>query len=129
MSTLANEALYETCFDESFDEYMRISGLSSDQMSEWVSINPYVLDLIENKAYKMFQDMCQQANCPLTPLQGFIFCYIKDMNKNLEIVRSFFTDAEWDAIDSALSDYQDYGDRETELMNSIGDKMDKLFNA
>tara|TARA_B100001250_G_scaffold29897_1_gene24605 strand:- start:607 stop:762 length:156 start_codon:yes stop_codon:yes gene_type:complete len=51
------------------------------------------------------------------------------MNKNLEIVRSFFTDSEWDAIDSALSDYQDYGDRETELMNSIGDKMDKLFNA
>ena len=59
MSTLANETIYETCFDECFDEYMRISGLSSDQMSEWVSINPYVLDLIENKAYKMFQDMCQ----------------------------------------------------------------------
>ena len=33
MSTLANEALYETCFDESFDEYMRISGLTGDQMS------------------------------------------------------------------------------------------------
>jgi len=59
MSTLQHESLYETCFDESFDEYMRISGLSSDQMSEWVRINPYVLDLIENKAYKMFQDMCQ----------------------------------------------------------------------
>jgi len=63
------------------------------------------------------------------PPWGVFFCYIKDMNKNLEIVRSFFTDSEWDAIDSALSDYQDYGDRETELMNSIGDKMDKLFNA
>jgi len=59
MSTLANESLYETCFDESFDEYMRISGLSGNQMSEWVRINPYVLDRIEDMAYKKFQDMCQ----------------------------------------------------------------------
>jgi len=59
MSTLANESLYETCFDESFDEYMRISGLSGDQMSEWVRINPYVLDRIEDMAYKKFEDMCQ----------------------------------------------------------------------
>ena len=59
MSTLANEALYETCFDESFDEYMRISGLSSDRMSEWVRINPFVLDRIEEMAYKKFEDMCQ----------------------------------------------------------------------
>ena len=59
MSTLANESLYETCFDESFDEYMRISGLTSNQMSEWVRINPFVLDRIEDMAYKKFQDMCQ----------------------------------------------------------------------
>ena len=59
MSTLANESLYETCFDESFDEYMRISGLSGDQMSEWVRINPFVLDRIEEMAYKKFEDMCQ----------------------------------------------------------------------
>ena len=59
MSTLANEALYETCFDESFDEYMRISGLTGDQMSEWVRINPFVLDRVEDMAWKKFQDMCQ----------------------------------------------------------------------
>ena len=59
MSTLANESLYETCFDESFDEFMRISGLSGDQMSEWVRINPFVLDRVEEMAYKKFQDMCQ----------------------------------------------------------------------
>jgi len=45
-----------------------------------------------------------------------------------ETIKSFFTDAEWDAIDSALADYQDYGDKEAELMNSIGDKMYQLFN-
>ena len=59
MSTLHHEALYETCFDESFDEYMRISGLSGDQMSEWVRINPFVLERVEDMAYKKFQSLCQ----------------------------------------------------------------------
>ena len=45
----------------------------------------------------------------------------------LQTVRDFFTETEWDAIDSALSDYQDYGDQETDLMNSIADKMHMLF--
>ena len=57
MSTLVNEQLYETCFDESFDEYMRISGLSGDQMSEWVRINPFVLDRVEDMAWEKFQSM------------------------------------------------------------------------
>ena len=68
------------------------------------------------------------TNLPL----GSDFVYDDLMNKklaktNLEIVRSFFTDEEWDAIDSALADFQDYGERETELMNSIGQKMNDLF--
>ncbi len=45
----------------------------------------------------------------------------------LQTVRDFFTEDEWDAIDSALADYQDYGDQETDLMNSIADKMQMLF--
>ena len=45
----------------------------------------------------------------------------------LQTVRDFFTETEWDAIDSALADYQDYGDQETDLMNSIADKMQLLF--
>ena len=70
------------------------------------------------------------TNLPL----GSDFVYDDLMNKtlsktDLEIVRSFFTEAEWDAIDSAMADFQDYGDRETELMNSIGDKMYNLFNV
>ena len=59
MSVLHHESLYETCFDESFDDYMRISGLSGDQMSEWIRINPFVLERIEDMAYKKFQDLCQ----------------------------------------------------------------------
>ena len=57
MSTLVNEQLYEVCFDESFEEYMRISGLSGDQMSEWVRINPFVLDRVEDMAWEKFQSM------------------------------------------------------------------------
>jgi len=45
-----------------------------------------------------------------------------------ETIKSFFTDSEWNAIDSALADYQDYGEIESQLMSSIGTKMYELFN-
>ena len=45
----------------------------------------------------------------------------------LHLIRSFFTESEWDAIDSALADYQDYGDNEAELMSSIGEKMTEMY--
>ncbi len=48
---------------------------------------------------------------------------------DLNIIRDFFTQDEWDAIDSALADYQDYGEKETDLMNSIGSKLYTLFNV
>ena len=48
--------------------------------------------------------------------------------KMLETVRNFFTDDEWDAIEIALADYQDYGDNEAELASQIDSKMDRLFN-
>ena len=49
------------------------------------------------------------------------------LTTDFQIVKDFFSDREWDAIDSALADYQDYGDEETKLMNSIGQKMQMLF--
>ena len=49
------------------------------------------------------------------------------LTTKLQTVKYFFTEEEWDAIDSALADYQDYGEKETDLMNSIGDKMQTLF--
>ena len=44
-----------------------------------------------------------------------------------ELIKSFFTDSEWDAIDSALGDYQNYGDTESELASSIHWKLAELF--
>ncbi len=45
----------------------------------------------------------------------------------LNLIKSFFTDDEWNAIDSALADYQDYGDKEAELMSSIGSKVYEMY--
>ena len=52
---------------------------------------------------------------------------IQMLSTNLETVKDFFSEREWDAIDSALADYQDYGEEETNLMNSISQKMQTLF--
>ncbi len=59
MSTLHHDDLYDTCMDEAFDEYMRISGLSNDDLERWIKTNPFVLDWIENMAWKKFEAMCQ----------------------------------------------------------------------
>ena len=44
------------------------------------------------------------------------------MNKTTTDLRSiseFFTEAEWEAISSAMSDFSDYGDTESEIANDI----------
>ena len=46
-----------------------------------------------------------------------------------ETIKGFFTNDEWDAIDSALSDFQDYGERESELNDSVGRKIYELFKG
>ena len=46
----------------------------------------------------------------------------------LHLIRSFFTEKEWDAIDSSLADYQDYGEDAATKCDSIGEKMSYLFS-
>ena len=46
-----------------------------------------------------------------------------------ETIKGFFSDDEWNAIDSALQDLQDYGDAETELADSVGRKIYELFKG
>ena len=46
-----------------------------------------------------------------------------------ETIKGFFTNDEWDAIDSALSDFQDYGERESDLNDSVGRKIYELFKG
>ena len=77
----------------------------------------------------------------INPPFGGFFVYYKRVEKfkimqtirqytdsEKEVIKSFFTDVEWDAIDSSLSDYQDYGEEATDLMVSISNKMYDLFN-
>ena len=43
-------------------------------------------------------------------------------------MKDFFTEDEWDAIYSALADYQDHGQDETEIAYQIQSKITALFN-
>ena len=49
--------------------------------------------------------------------------------KELQIIEGFFTDDEWNAIEEAMGDYQDYGDNAAELASQIEYKIYKLFNT
>ena len=44
------------------------------------------------------------------------------------IIKEFFTEDEWNAIYDALADYQDHGETETELSQSVQAKITELFN-
>ena len=52
---------------------------------------------------------------------------LNDQKMSAVIYKQLFTDAEWDAIDSALNDYQDYGDEEANLADSIQSKISTIF--
>ena len=49
--------------------------------------------------------------------------------KELQMIEGFFTDDEWNAIEYALEDYQDYGDNEAKLASQIEDKIYSLYNT
>ena len=50
-----------------------------------------------------------------------------DQKTSAVIYKQLFTDAEWDAIPSALNDYQDYGDEEANLADSIQLKISTIY--
>ena len=52
---------------------------------------------------------------------------LNDQKTSAVIYKQLFTDAEWDAISSALNDYQDYGDEEANIADSIQAKLNAIF--
>ena len=48
-------------------------------------------------------------------------------NLSIKIYRQLFTDDEWDAIDQAMADFQDYGEEQAELADNIRHKIGLLF--
>jgi len=51
----------------------------------------------------------------------------KMQNQDLTVIRNFFSDDEWNAIESAMNDYADYGDEESDLASNIQSKLYRLF--
>jgi hypothetical protein len=50
----------------------------------------------------------------------------KMTQEQAQTINNFFTVDEWDAIYSALSDYADYGDDESDVADSVRMKIAKL---
>ena len=50
------------------------------------------------------------------------------MKNKTEAIRTFFTDSEWLAIEEAMGDYQDYGEKAEKLADSIRDKIGLLYS-
>ena len=44
-----------------------------------------------------------------------------------DTVKAYFTDDQWDAIDRALADFQDYGEAEAEMSDEIRHKISLLY--
>ena len=47
--------------------------------------------------------------------------------KELQIIRNYFTDEQWDVIDMALNEFQDH-DVYVEVLDTIGLKLQTLFD-
>ncbi len=47
--------------------------------------------------------------------------------KELQIIRNYFTDEQWDVIDYALNEFQDH-DEYVEVLDTIGDKLQTVFD-
>jgi len=51
-----------------------------------------------------------------------------DQQMSATIYKQLFTDSEWDAISSAMKDYADYGDDESNIADSIDAKISAIYN-
>ena len=45
----------------------------------------------------------------------------------MDTIKEFFTDDQWDAIDRAMADFQDYGEEEAEMSDEIRHKISLLY--
>jgi len=52
---------------------------------------------------------------------------LNDQKTSAVIYKQLFTDSEWDAISSALNDYQDYGTEEANIADSIQLKISTIY--
>ena len=79
--------------------------------------------------YQKYQRGGGRLNCTYyISTNQFFYKTMNTSNQTTEAIRNFFNDTEWEAIERALADFQDYGDEEAKIADSIGDKIYNLFN-
>ena len=55
---------------------------------------------------------------------------VRDFSRDQkDTIKGMFTEDEWDAIYSAMGDFQDYGDEQTDLARSITSRIAELFKS
>ena len=47
--------------------------------------------------------------------------------KELQIIRNYFTDEQWDVIDMALNEFQDH-DEYVDILDTVGAKLQTVFD-
>ena len=47
--------------------------------------------------------------------------------KELQIIRNYFTDEQWDVIDMALNEFQDHDDY-VDILDTVGAKLQTVFD-
>jgi len=64
-----------------------------------------------------------------SPMKDFMTVNGKSYSHNdINLIREFFTDEQWDVIDSALSEYQDH-DESYEIVHETLDVMGQVFRG
>jgi len=59
MSTMQNEMILETCFDEAWENFRVHNKLTEDELN-WLTNNTLgTLDAIERQAQRLFDSLCQ----------------------------------------------------------------------
>ena len=87
-----------------------------------------ILSSIRGKQQFRWSDHKVSTICPIVPKMP----YNKNMNKTntkteYQVVRNFFSDAQWDVIDMALNEFQDHDDY-VEVLDTIGEKLQNVFD-
>ena len=90
-----------------------------------------ILSSIRDRQQYQWSDHKLSTICPIVPKMP----YNKNMNKTntkteYQVVRNFFTDAQWDLIDAALNEYQDHfdTDEDSAILDSVGEKLQNVFD-
>ena len=84
----------------------------------------------------MHNQLWSKEHCyRIIPVSWFSPFFINTLHRTVmnttdaQVLRDMFTDAQWDAISSAMKDYADYGDEEATIADEIDAKIYSIFRV